>query len=49
MAKKKRRKKIIMYRSAKTGRAVTKAHAKRHPATTERETYRRRKRRKKSR
>lgn len=30
-----------MYRSAKTGKAVTKAYAKSHPATTEKETYKR--------
>ena len=33
--------KTTMYRSAKTCRAVTKAYAKSHPATTEKETYRR--------
>jgi hypothetical protein len=33
--------KITMYRSAKTGKAVTKQYAKRHPSTTEKETYRR--------
>jgi hypothetical protein len=32
---------ITMYRSAKTGKAVTKAYAKSHPATTEKETYKR--------
>ncbi len=32
---------VTMYRSAKTGKAVTKAYAKSHPATTEKETYRR--------
>jgi hypothetical protein len=33
--------KIVMYRSAKTGKAVTKAYAKGHPSTTEKETYKR--------
>ena len=32
---------ITMYRSAKTGKAVTKAYAKGHPSTTEKETYKR--------
>jgi hypothetical protein len=32
---------VTMYRSAKTGKAVTKAYAKSHPATTEKETYKR--------
>ena len=31
--------KITMYRSAKTGKAVTKAFAKSHPSTTEKESY----------
>jgi hypothetical protein len=30
---------VTMYRSAKTGKAVSKAYAKSHPATTEKETY----------
>jgi hypothetical protein len=30
-----------MYRSAKTGKAVTKAYAKSHPSTTEKETCKR--------
>jgi hypothetical protein len=33
--------KITMYRSAKTGKAVTKSYAKSHPSTTEKETYKR--------
>jgi hypothetical protein len=32
---------VTMYRSAKTGKAVTKEYAKAHPATTEKETYKR--------
>ena len=35
--------KVVMYRSAKTGKAVTKAYAKSHPSTTEKETYSRKK------
>jgi hypothetical protein len=35
------KKTVIMYRSAKTGRAVKKSYAKAHPATTEKETYKR--------
>ena len=31
---------IILNRSAVTGRAVSKAYAKKHPRTTEREVYR---------
>lgn len=41
MAKRTSKGKVTMYRSAKTGRAVTKSYAKGHPATTEKETYRR--------
>jgi hypothetical protein len=33
--------KVIMYRSAKIGKAVTKAYAEKHKSTTEKETYRR--------
>ena len=33
--------KVTMYRSAKTGKAVTKEYAAKHPATTEKETYKR--------
>lgn len=41
--------KSTIYRSARTGKAVTKAYAKAHPATTEKEVYKRKriKRRKK--
>lgn len=35
--------KVAIYRSAKTGKAVTKAYAKAHPNTTEKETYTRKK------
>ena len=35
------KKTITMYRSAKTGKAVTKEYAAKHPATTEKETYKR--------
>lgn len=33
--------KIVMYRSAKSGKAVTKAYAASHKSTTEKETYKR--------
>lgn len=35
------KKTTTMYRSAKTGRAVTKDYAKKHPATTVKETNKR--------
>lgn len=35
------KRKSVIYRSARTGKAVTKAYAKAHPATTEKEVYRR--------
>lgn len=43
------KRKSTIYRSARTGKAVTKAYAKAHPATTEKEVYKRKriKRRKK--
>jgi hypothetical protein len=31
--------KVTMYRSAKTGKAVTKEYAEKHKSTTEKETY----------
>jgi hypothetical protein len=39
-------KKGVLFRSAKSGRIVKKAFAKKHPATTERETFKRAKKRK---
>jgi hypothetical protein len=43
------KRKVVMYRSAKSGKAVTKAFADEHPDTTVKDTYRRKPSRKKKR